>query len=69
MHLPTGAQPTSERLAPLLSTLPLELRGDMEAFVAATFAVRPPQRGSFVCGGVCDGVEGQRTGRRAQPLP
>jgi ATP citrate (pro-S)-lyase len=42
VHLPTGAQPTSDRLAPLLSTLPLELRGDMEAFVAATFAVRPP---------------------------
>ena len=37
--LPTGAEASSRRLAPLLSTLPLELRPDMEAFIAATYAV------------------------------
>ncbi|KAI3438739.1 hypothetical protein D9Q98_001158 [Chlorella vulgaris] len=39
ISLPTGAEPDSARLAPLLSTLPLELRPDMEQFIAATFAV------------------------------
>ena len=37
--IPTGADASTERLAPLLCTLPLELRGDMERFVAATFQV------------------------------
>ena len=37
VSIPTGAEPSSARLAPLLSTLPLELRPDMEAFIAATY--------------------------------
>lgn len=37
--LPTGAEASAERLAPLLSTLPLELRPDMEAFIRAAVAV------------------------------
>lgn len=39
VSIPTGAEPSSARLAPLLSTLPLELRPDMEAFIAATYKV------------------------------
>lgn len=37
--IPTGVEASSERLAPLLSTLPPELRGGMERFIAAAFAV------------------------------
>ncbi|KAL4438043.1 hypothetical protein ABPG77_004264 [Micractinium sp. CCAP 211/92] len=37
--IPTGAEASSERLAPLLSTLPPELRGGMERFIAAAYAV------------------------------
>ena len=39
VSIPTGAEPSSERLAPLLSTLPLELRPDMEAFIRGAFQV------------------------------
>lgn len=42
--IPTGVEASSERLAPLLSTLPPELRGGMERFIAAAFAVRPRGR-------------------------
>ncbi len=43
--IPTGAEASSERLAPLLSTLPPELRGGMERFIAAAYAVRRQLRG------------------------
>lgn len=39
VSIPTGAEPSSERLAPLLSTLPLELRPDMETFIRGAFQV------------------------------
>lgn len=39
VSVPTGGEPSSERLAPLLSTLPLELRPDMEAFIRGAFQV------------------------------
>lgn len=37
--LPTGDLPTSERLAPLLCTLPVEIRPGMERFISACFEV------------------------------
>lgn len=39
VSLATGAPASADALAPLLSTLALELRQDMEAFIAAAFAV------------------------------
>ena len=39
MTLATGAPASKDALAPLLSTLPLELRDDMEKFIAATYEV------------------------------
>lgn len=39
IDIPQGSTPTSDRLAPLLSTLPLEVRPGMESFIAAAFAV------------------------------
>lgn len=39
MHIATGAEADSAKLAPLLSTLPLEMRSDMEKFIAAAYQV------------------------------
>jgi ATP citrate (pro-S)-lyase len=39
VEIPTGATPDAARLAPLLSTLQLEIRPGIEKFIQATFAV------------------------------
>lgn len=56
VSIPTGVEPSSERLAPLLSTLPLELRPDMEAFIRGAFQVNPG--GVAAVGGVCGLLHG-----------
>ena len=53
VSIPTGAEPSSERLAPLLSTLPLELRPDMETFIRGAFQVGGGRR---VLTGGCDAL-------------
>lgn len=47
--LPTGEEPTTDRLAPLLSTLPIELRPDMERFIQGAFAVCVGRAGAGAC--------------------
>lgn len=37
--IPTGEDPTTDRLVPLLATLPIELRPSMEQFIQGAFAV------------------------------
>lgn len=37
--IPTGELPTSDRLAPLISTLPIELRDNMEKFIQGVYDV------------------------------
>ena len=39
VEIPTGTVPTPDRLAPILSTLPLEIRPGIEKFIAAAFTV------------------------------
>lgn len=68
VSIPTGVEPSSERLAPLLSTLPLELRPDMEAFIRGAFQVNPGVSLQLLgCVGCCmellPGMEMQPHGR------
>ena len=44
VSIPTGEEASADRLVPLLATLPIELRANMEAFIRGAFQVRPSAR-------------------------